>query len=465
MVVTRYSADKQHVVEILGVDVQGTPGSPHHPWRACGMDGMVPKRNGCNVIDTTEDLLAGDEGGGRGPMTALFQRQTTWWEACTSDANIPSSQIQESQAGRMGVGTKNNGPSPMISLKDRAAWRTALRSPRPVLAHLNADTTWLLQLPIPASVTASPRSKAKSKLPRRTRYNILLDPWLRGPQSDVASWFSTQWHVVAPTVQTMKELDEVLAGLEDGVSTEGYSYIDCVVISHEFTDHCHEATLRELPRTVPVVATEKAADLIRSWKHFDLVITTPGFSAETRDWWEETLIDKTGTIPPWLGIGRVITQGNALYYHSAVLIAFDIGYNPNQRSTRSTSTAEPSQPEAIIYSPHGIKGSDLDCVKAAGIKTLALLHGLDDVRIWMMAQLNLGALNGMQAVKTSGAKFWISTHDEAKKGGGLISWLLQRTSYSMKDAIEAEEAKAAGTKEDVDFEFVELGPADGMVLA
>ncbi|KAJ4393620.1 hypothetical protein N0V93_002833 [Gnomoniopsis smithogilvyi] len=362
----------------------------------------------------------------------------------------------------MAIGATSDG-TPVVSLKDRAAWRTALRSPRPVLAHLNADTTWLLQLPIPVSVSASSRSKAKSKLPRRTRYNILIDPWLEGPQSDVAAWFSTQWHVVESTVRTIKELEEVLGELEDGISEPGCSYIDCVAISHEFTDHCHEATLREMPRTVPVVATEKAADLIRSWNHFDLVITTPGFSSETSKW-QEVLVDKTGTIPPWLGIGRVITEGNALYYHSAVMIAFDVGYNPNQRSTRSKALNGPTHPEAIIYSPHGIKGLDLECVKAAGITTLALLHGLDDVRIWMMAQLNLGALNGIQAVKASGARYWISTHDEAKKGGGLISWLLQRTSYSMKDAIEAEEAKAGGDKTDAGYDFVELGSGDGLIL-
>lgn len=362
----------------------------------------------------------------------------------------------------MAIQTKPDD-APMVSLKDRAAWRTALRSPRPVLAHLNGDTTWLLQLPIPISVNASPRAKAKSKTPRRTRYNILIDPWLQGPQSDVAAWFSTQWHVVEPTVQTTKELDEILAELEDGVSEEGASYIDCVAISHEFTDHCHEATLRDLPKTVPVVATDKAADLIRSWNHFDLVMNTPGFSAEASSW-QEVLVDKTGTVPPWVGIGRVITEGNALYYHSAVIIAFDLGVNPSQRSTRSRTSTGSSQSEAVIYSPHGIKAPDLECVKAAGIKTLALLHGLDNVRIWMMAQLNLGALNGIQAVRASGAKYWISTHDEAKKGGGLISWLLQRTTYSMKDAIEAEEVKDGGDKDDTGYEFVELGSGDGLVL-
>ncbi|ROW08416.1 hypothetical protein VMCG_03104 [Cytospora schulzeri] len=364
----------------------------------------------------------------------------------------------------------------VIALEDRAAWRAALASPRPVIAHLNADTTWLLQLPVPGSVTTSSRSrsKTKSKAPERSRFNILIDPWLQGPQSDVASWFSTQWHVVAPTVQNMQELDEVLVMLEEGdplndpneSKTPATSYIDCVVISHEFTDHCHQATLVELPKSVPVVATEKAADLIRSWAHFDTVITTPGFSASTPDW-QQVLVDHTGALPPWLGIGRVITEGNALYYHSAVMIAFDLGYSPNQRATRSRDNAPQGQSEAIIYSPHGIKGSDLECLNTAGIKTLALLHGLHNVRIWMTAQLNLGALNGIQAVRASGARYWIATHDEAKRGGGFISWLLQRTTYSLRDVVEADKAKDTGDADgdSADYKFLELGSGDGLVLS
>ncbi|KAF3761627.1 hypothetical protein M406DRAFT_347941 [Cryphonectria parasitica EP155] len=364
---------------------------------------------------------------------------------------------------------KEQQPSPhgnvVVSLKDRAAWTAALESSHPVLAHLNADTSWLLQLPRPdPAVTSSSRHSAKPEPSRRKRYNILIDPWLQGPQSDVASWFSTQWHVVAPTVQTIKELDEILAEVDGGFSEEGSSCIDCVAISHEFTDHCHEATLRELSKTVPVVATEKAADLIRSWKHFDTVITTPAFSTDTPDW-HEVLVDQTATIPPWLGIGRVVTQNNALYYHSAVMIVFDLGYRPNQRSTRSRDKMGSRDPEAVIYSPHGIKSSDLQCVETAGIKTLALLHGLHDVRIWMTAQLNLGALNGIQAVRASGARYWIATHDEAKKGGGFISWLLQRTTYTLRDAVVAEEAKLARDEEVLAYDFVELGSGDGLVLS
>ena len=105
--------------------------------------------------------------------------------------------------------------------------------------------------------------------------------WLQGPQSDVASWFSTQWHVVAPRVKTMAELNKLLGMLEGIVPQGTESFIDAVAISHEFTDHCHKATLLELPKTTPVVATDEAAKLISSWKYFDKVIKTPGFSSSS----------------------------------------------------------------------------------------------------------------------------------------------------------------------------------------
>ncbi|KAI0133014.1 hypothetical protein BJ170DRAFT_269472 [Xylariales sp. AK1849] len=339
----------------------------------------------------------------------------------------------------------------LVCVSDRAKLRSALQdaSHHPLLIHLNADTTWLLTLPYPHSA---------ERPAGRSRFNVLLDPWLQGPQSDVASWFSTQWHVVAPSVETIVELNGLLAEVEGASVTQEAgeqtpSYIDVVAISHEFTDHCHEATLKELPRDVPVFATEKAADLIRSWKHFGKVITTPGFSPSTHDWRKTLSLDP---LPPWISIGRVITSGNALYYHSAVMIAFDQDPYP-------VSTEQGTKTSAVVYSPHGVKSSDLEAVKSAGIHTLALLHGLHDVRIWATKQLNLGALNGLEAVRASDAKYWVATHDEVKKGGGFISPLLRRTKYTVADAIN-KEAKSLGKKAP-DYKFVELASGEGLVLA
>lgn len=345
--------------------------------------------------------------------------------------------------------TVQNTPQ-IYSISDRTKLQSTLSDcGAPVLIHLNADTTWLLSLPYPPTA---------ERPTGRRRLNILFDPWLQGPQSDVASWFSTQWHLVAPSVQTIAELNTLLAESEqagpNGEPAEQpeAAYIDVVTISHEFTDHCHEATLRELPRTTPVFATEKAAELIKSWKHFERVVTTPGFSSSTKDW-QATL--SVAPLPPWVGIGRVVTAGNALYYHSAVMIAFT--------SPVGDIPGGVTPPRAVIYSPHGIKSSDLDAVKNSGIETLALLHGLHDVRIWMTKQLNLGALNGLEAVRASGAKYWIATHDEVKKGGGFIAPLLRRTKYTVVDAVK-KETKSMG-EQAPSYEFVELGSGDGLVLA
>lgn len=340
--------------------------------------------------------------------------------------------------------------SKAIQITDLAAWKQAFQSRSPVLVHLNADTTWLIQLPYPSSAASSTQSY----------YNILIDPWLQGPQSDVASWFSTQWHVEAPTVQTMDELNSLLLQLEEREG--GSAAIDAVVISHEFTDHCHQATLLELSKQTPVFATDKAAELIRSWTHFESVVTMPGFSGANQGGLQVALGDEL--LPAWLGIGRVVTAGNALYYHSAVLIAFN-----RHGNTLDDTGAEGGSTEAIVYSAHGIKGSDLECLKPSGINTLALLHGLHDMRIWMTAQLNLGALNGIQAVRACGAKYWIATHDETKRGGGFISWLLRRTTYTLRDAVEAEEVRLMVEDEgkaltESSYDFVELGSGEALAL-
>lgn len=437
----------------------------------------------------------------------------------------------------------------------RAAYRAAASQPQPLLVHLNGDTTWLLQVPVPATEHSQPppqtttakkeEEKKKDKRRARTHFNILIDPWLQGPQSDVASWFSTQWHVVAPSVRTIAELQTTLRQLEEddekeendddndddgnGAATrptaqegtqEGTesSYIDAVAISHEFTDHCHEATLRELPRSTPVFATDKAAELIRGWKYFDMVVTTPGYSfssassppatttttttqqqekqgqereKQAEDWHE---VLSVAPLPAWLGIGRVVTPGNALYYHSAIVIVFD-------RTTAAPSTPSPLQKreaEAVLYSPHGIQPSDLSALTSSPsrhqIRTLALLHGLHDVRIWMAKQLNLGAHNGLASARACGARYWVATHDEVKSGGGVLAPFLRRLQWSVADAVagigggggaggggktKKNEGKKEGKDEeggkgstavvegDVEkdgYEFVELGSGDGLVL-
>ena len=256
-----------------------------------------------------------------------------------------------------------------------------------------------------------------------------------GPQSDVAGWFSTQWHQIRSSVQSISELNELLAAREapapisDGPNNESNttSFIDAVVISHEFTDHCHQATLEEVPRTVPVFTTTKAAGLIRSWKHFDDVFDTALFGKKTD--WRTT---SRSPLPSWLGIARLVTPGDALYYHSAIVICFQI-----------TDKAE-----SVIYTPHGVEAASFSAIHLAEpfVENFAFLHGLHDVSIWLTKQLNLGAFNAVEAARLLKCRYWIGTHDEVKKGGGLIAPFLRRKAWTLADIFSRESSKKGGSQ-------------------
>lgn len=174
-------------------------------------------------------------------------------------------------------------PDAQLHLEVRSCVVRSLATRRPILHRLNSDTSWLLQIPRPASAV---------KYGARIYYNILIDPWFVGGQSDRAGWFSQQWHKEESAVKSVKEVEElcrqieVLAGgLRSGgmdgrgslrgsirgslrrklteieiaeamLQSESETVIDVVAISHEFTDHCHRETLLEIHPDVPILATE-----------------------------------------------------------------------------------------------------------------------------------------------------------------------------------------------------------------
>lgn len=147
----------------------------------------------------------------------------------------------------------------------RAAVTDALSTRRPILHHLTADTAWLLQIPRPQQAT---------RRGGRLYFNILIDPWLSGTQTDVTSWLSTQWHAVQPKVPNIAAVEELIReieilacgvrfgrGRESNVEDieehgETQTFIDAIAVSHEFTDHCHQQTMLQVHPDVPVFATE-----------------------------------------------------------------------------------------------------------------------------------------------------------------------------------------------------------------
>lgn len=348
-----------------------------------------------------------------------------------------------------------DAPSVQLNLEIRDAVVKALATRRPLLHHLNADTSWLLQIPRPANAV---------KHGSRVYYNVLIDPWFVGGQSDVAKWFSQQFHATESAVQSVAEVEE-LAWQVERLAGGGWSkrrlkghsaqnrleeeapYIDAVAISHEFTDHCHKETLLEVHRDVPVFATEQAANLISSWNHFRTVTTTPTFK-DNADWHDYSL----PPLPSWLSISRLTASKDALFYHSALLITFATHpflshATPKKRSSLSINgdgteefslSTSTEAAECVIYTPHGIPHTALTPIATADppLHTLAFLHGLHDVAIGAAQQLNLGAKNGLLAQRILKAKYWVATHDEVKKGGGFISWWLRRKAWTLEDALK-----------------------------
>ncbi|KAF2668221.1 hypothetical protein BT63DRAFT_425546 [Microthyrium microscopicum] len=309
---------------------------------------------------------------------------------------------------------------------------------RPILHHLNADSSWLLQLPHP-----------HSKPGQRTFFNILIDPWLTGPQSDVASWFSTQWHSESPAYASIADVEELAWKTESIIdkSATRNSPIDVVAISHEFTDHCHRETLMQLPVTVPVLAPPKAAGVVSAWKHFDHVCEMLPFPQHSGEL----------ALPYWVRVSRVQDESDALYYHSAVVVAF-----------KSRADGEDVE-EFVMYTPHGVGVSAVEKMRetAPSLRPLCLIHGLHDVKLSVVQQLNLGGHHGLNVYRAlkSDSCYWVGTHDEQKKGGGLVSWFLHRNMITLGDALRQEKLlRMKAEDEDIKVLYEEIGNGEQKIL-
>ena len=130
----------------------------------------------------------------------------------------------------------------------------------------------------------------------------------------------------------------------------------------------------------------------------------------------------------------MIQEKDSLYLHSALLFVFNVA------AETAWGTSEDDAAEAIVYSPHGFYADNFRCMPSATppIKTVALLHGLDDISISNAKQLNLGAHNGLRLQRLLNAKYWVGTHDERKKSGGILAPFLNRRTVTLKEALDKE---------------------------
>lgn len=328
-------------------------------------------------------------------------------------------------------------------------------SSRPLLKHLNADSSWLLSLPYPDHIQP-PLG--------RCRFNIVIDVWLRGPQVDLFSHFSSQEHASPSVFQTLDQVNDCLREAETvalradrpteptaQASSSSPYYIDAVCCSHEFTDHCHKVTLQEIPSDVPVFAPRKAARLVKSWNHFTTIVEIPVLQAGFD--WRATV---TTALPDWIGIGRMHSKGDApIYFHSALAFVFalkDIG-----------------EAEALIYTPHGAAADSMRIITTAEprVHVLALVHGLHNVSL-AGAQLNMGMKNALEVQRLLNAKYWFPTHDEVKVAYGLVSLLLQRVQHTIPVAPGSHAITTSDDKSNFPVEdgtFHDLANGEDFVLS
>ena len=159
------------------------------------------------------------------------------------------------------------------------------------------------------------------------------------------------------------------------------------------------------------------------------MFTIATFSTHKPDWRNTSI----GSLPHWIGISRITTWTDILSFHSAVLVAFDLVGEENDDGTKAFA-------EGIIYSPHGIDANDLQILSKSTppLRALALLHGVDDIRIGSLSKLNLGAHNGLRAHRVCKAKYWVGTHDEPKGAGGIVAPFLRRKKLTIQEVIEKE---------------------------
>lgn len=242
------------------------------------------------------------------------------------------------------------------------------------LKHLNADSSWLLTL-------------------GKTR--ILIDPWLFGPQTDYFSWFSTQEHVVRSSVENVEE--------------ELKTKIDAILISHEFTDHCHEATLKSLSRQTPIFATKNALNKIRQWNFFEKTGEIRNLTEPIENFcFDSDRSISVGYLPEkgFLGLPSL---------HGALCIAFRVDENFWN---------------CLLYVAHGcrLESIELWFRSNPNVRCVALLHGFEKISnpFWLGGLLNYGFRSASEIVVALRIPIWISTHDENKKATGLVSKFLQR---------------------------------------
>ena len=191
---------------------------------------------------------------------------------------------------------------------------------------------------------------------------IMVDPWFTPSQIDLHPLLSEQFHL-------QKQPDPALLDRPD-----------FIFISHPFSDHCNKETLLQFDPKIPIIAKKSILNKIRKWQHFKELIALHHAPFKI------SLISNRSIFDP---------------VHEAYLIE--------------------SNNVKLLYAPHGSKVRVFPKVDI--VITTTTTYRLP---FWLGGTINLGLQNALSLKECCGARHLIGTHDEQKRGTGLVERLAKK---------------------------------------
>lgn len=256
-----------------------------------------------------------------------------------------------------------------------------------------------------------------------TRY--LIDPWLVGSEIDCMSCFNKQYLV------------------DSCMSIENIGKIDAIIISHEFSDHCHEETLLLFDDNIPILATKSAINrlkknsILRKRSLIEIPISKsnkPNITFLDYNDIKITLISASGFFDYVHNALVIIPNKSKLINENECIDEKDVFLKLDKTLMNNVTGG------GILYSPHGFFINNL----SPTIRKELIDYKLDILLITMTeyqlplilgGTVNLGLKRAKDANDVINAKICIDIHSEKKKSSGLIPFLA-RPIYPSKDEIK-----------------------------
>lgn len=200
--------------------------------------------------------------------------------------------------------------------------------------------------------------------------SFLIDPWLIGSEIDGFNWLNEQWHTTPPV-----EIDKI-------------PHYDFIVVTQYYSDHCHQNTLKALNPSTAILATAGAFKRIKKELPNRKLLLIPDNKTVQFQGIELTSLRPKKILDP-------------IYY------ALIVSKNKNN---------------AFFYSPHGFALTDSQKEMASQLKYDLLMTTFSDFRIpkIMGGHVNPGIENVEYLNQLLQPKKILNTHDEQKKGRGLV---------------------------------------------